>query len=371
LTRDAGTPFSCRDRREPAAGVWLDACRGRPPEERFTSVNGVPPHYLDWGAKAAVDCRRSAELSAEAGFGPPDDPAHAAILQGAGIRHPEYDDVKAPALNIAVVFDGPIPVRPDDSAPYKRFLKLAEQRDIVGAQIRDFERRVRRGGRSSCGTRRTAGSSPKRHNRRRSCRSCGSSCFDGDVVEPRSRWPPPERGSRGWRSGRLRRSASADVTRRARENSAEGGSVADLAITRASVDDAEAIARLVSDLGYPTSADEMRRRLVTIAANDDYETLVARRHGVVVGFVGTRVGHVYEADEPFGQVMALAVATGEQRRGLGRMLITAAESGMVARGARVLVVTSGIHRAGAHAFYESCGYSFTGRRYKKVVETSA
>jgi hypothetical protein len=81
------------------------------------------------------DYKRSAELSAEAGFEPPEDPALGAILQGAAIRHPEYERVQAPALNIVVVFDGPIPVRPEDDEAYKRFVKLAEQRDLVGTQI--------------------------------------------------------------------------------------------------------------------------------------------------------------------------------------------------------------------------------------------
>jgi pimeloyl-ACP methyl ester carboxylesterase len=97
--------------------------------------------YLD----AAVDYKRLAELSAEAGFGPPEDPALGAILQGAAIRHPEYERVQAPALNIVVVFDGPIPVRPEDDVAYKRFVKLAEQRDLVGTQIKQFERGVSRG----------------------------------------------------------------------------------------------------------------------------------------------------------------------------------------------------------------------------------
>lgn len=97
--------------------------------------------YLD----AAVDYKLSAELAAEAGFGPPEDPALAAILRGAAMRHPEYHSVKAPALNIAVVFDGPIPVRPEDDEAYKKFVKLAEQRDVVGARIKQFERGVARG----------------------------------------------------------------------------------------------------------------------------------------------------------------------------------------------------------------------------------
>jgi ribosomal protein S18 acetylase RimI-like enzyme len=52
------------------------------------------------------------------------------------------------------------------------------------------------------------------------------------------------------------------------------------------------------------------------------------------------------------------------------MLTQAAESMLVARGVCVLVVTSGNQRADAHAFYEKNGYTFTGRRYKKTVESS-
>jgi ribosomal protein S18 acetylase RimI-like enzyme len=141
--------------------------------------------------------------------------------------------------------------------------------------------------------------------------------------------------------------------------------VADIVIARASIDDSEAIALLVSDLGYPTSAGQMRQRLVAIIGDDDYETLVARDDGIVVGFIGTRVGHLYEADDQYGQIMVLAVTVRRQRSGIGRMLMKAAESSLAKRGARILVVTSGNQRADAHAFYERCGYTFTGRRYKK------
>jgi hypothetical protein len=44
-----------------------------------------------------------------------------------------------------VVFDGPIPVRPEDDPAYKAFVKLAEQRDVVGTQIKQFTQGVARG----------------------------------------------------------------------------------------------------------------------------------------------------------------------------------------------------------------------------------
>ena len=139
-----------------------------------------------------------------------------------------------------------------------------------------------------------------------------------------------------------------------------------IAIRQATLVDAAPLARLVSGLGYPTSPNQMQRRLEAILRNADYETLVAVRQSEIVGFVGTRIGCLYEQDDRYGQIMALAVATDQHRRGVGRLLLQAAETRLVERGARVLVVTSGIPRTDAHAFYEACGYTFTGRRYMKA-----
>ena len=124
-------------------------------------------------------------------------------------------------------------------------------------------------------------------------------------------------------------------------------------------------------LGYAVSPTQMHTRLQEILADDDYVTLVACDHNEVVGFIGTRVGPLYESDGLYGQIMALAIANDRQRRGTGRALIEAAESEIAARGARVVLVTTGHQRADAHAFYEKNGYTFTGRRYTKVIGSPA
>lgn len=97
--------------------------------------------YLD----AAVDYKALAAIAREAGLASHPDPAIAAIQRGAAVRSPEYRRVRAPALNIAVVFDGPIPSRPDDPEDYKRYLRLSEERGVVEANIRQFERGMRQG----------------------------------------------------------------------------------------------------------------------------------------------------------------------------------------------------------------------------------
>jgi ribosomal protein S18 acetylase RimI-like enzyme len=147
--------------------------------------------------------------------------------------------------------------------------------------------------------------------------------------------------------------------------------MAGIAVRDATIADSEAMARLVSDLGYPTSSSQMYMRLESILRHGDYHTLVACDGDRIVGFIGTRIGPLYESDHLYGQIMALAVAMDRQRRGVGRLLVQAAESILGQDGARVFVVTSGNHRTDAHAFYEKNGYTFTGRRYKKPVALPA
>ena len=140
-----------------------------------------------------------------------------------------------------------------------------------------------------------------------------------------------------------------------------------LTIRDATIADAGRIAALMTELGYPTSAEQMSSRLTTILHDDSYRTLVACDGATIAGVVGTRVGPMYEIDEPYGQIMALVIAAEYRRHGIGGRLVEAAESFFAGRGARVVIVTSAHRRADAHAFYESHGYAFDGRRFKKPL----
>jgi hypothetical protein len=75
-----------------------------------------------------------------------------------------------------------------------------------------------------------------------------------------------------------------------------------LQVRDAHLADSDQIARLVSDLGYPTSPGEMRRRLEAIVDDESYQTLVALNGADIVGFVGTRIGVLYENDDRYGRL---------------------------------------------------------------------
>ena len=71
----------------------------------------------------------------------------------------------------------------------------------------------------------------------------------------------------------------------------------------ATIADSVQIARLVSGLGYPTTPAQMQKRLQAILSNNDYATMVACDGDTLVGFVGTRVGPLYEHDGQYRQIM--------------------------------------------------------------------
>jgi ribosomal protein S18 acetylase RimI-like enzyme len=146
----------------------------------------------------------------------------------------------------------------------------------------------------------------------------------------------------------------------------KGALSVNIELRAATLADAAQIAGLMTALGYATSSAQMQRRLESILPDEDYATLVACDGEHVVGVIGTRVGPLYESDERYGQIMVLSVATGHQRRGIGQMLVQAAESLLATRDVSLFIVTSGNQRADAHAFYEKNGYTWTGRRYRKT-----
>lgn len=102
--------------------------------------------------------------------------------------------------------------------------------------------------------------------------------------------------------------------------------MANIVIREVTAGDAEGIATLMSELGYPTSPDQMQRRLAAIFHDKDYDTFAAFNGADIVGFAGARSGHLYEDDALYGQVMTLVVAPALRRGGVGRLLIRAVEA---------------------------------------------
>ncbi len=117
--------------------------------------------------------------------------------------------------------------------------------------------------------------------------------------------------------------------------------------------DVAALAELAGELGYPTEAADLARRLAELLAGDD--VWVAELDGRVVGWAHCTVRRSLVV-EPHIEVMGLVVGEGWRGRGIGRLLMAAADRSARAHGVSVIRLRSSIHREGAHAFYLGLGY---------------
>ena len=138
-------------------------------------------------------------------------------------------------------------------------------------------------------------------------------------------------------------------------------------IRTASMNDASPIANLLSQLGYPTSTDEMKGRLAEILSNPNYLTLVAEHQNEVVGILGAGVFPFYEKTGMYGRILALVVDEKRQGQGIGGSLVAQAEKWLKERRADSIIVNSGKQRKGAHRFYKQLGYAETRLRFVKTL----
>jgi GNAT superfamily N-acetyltransferase len=131
--------------------------------------------------------------------------------------------------------------------------------------------------------------------------------------------------------------------------------------------DTFALASLISELGSPTSPEEMQRRVERVRGRSDVTAFVALAEGSIVGMAGLLVTPSFVRSTPDGQIIALVVAETHRGRGIGRELMKRAEAWLADKGVKRVSLTSGLHRASAHAFYRACSYEQTGLRFVHTI----
>ncbi len=121
--------------------------------------------------------------------------------------------------------------------------------------------------------------------------------------------------------------------------------------------DAEAVAALAGQLGYPAGAAEVGRRIAALAPRAEAALFVAEgAGGEVLGWAAVESRLLLETGT-FAELTGLVVDSGARGGGAGRALVAAAEAWARAGGQHVLRVRSNVVRRQARAFYERLGYA--------------
>ena len=128
-----------------------------------------------------------------------------------------------------------------------------------------------------------------------------------------------------------------------------------LSIRPATDADADTIAALFTDEGYPAGPTDIVERL-TRFASDHSRVLVAEHDGALLGFIALHAMPRFEHDDRILRVLALVVDAGARERGVGRALMAEAERIGTDLDAAFIEITAGHHRPEARRLYESLGY---------------
>ena len=127
------------------------------------------------------------------------------------------------------------------------------------------------------------------------------------------------------------------------------------AIRPARVDDAADIARLGTELGYPSTEAEMRTRIERLLVSDAYFLMVAEVEARIVGWIAAERRLLLESGER-AEIVGLIVTGTARRTGIGHDLVEAAEDWARRQGLNRMAVRSSVTRAESHPFYERLGY---------------
>jgi GNAT superfamily N-acetyltransferase len=125
------------------------------------------------------------------------------------------------------------------------------------------------------------------------------------------------------------------------------------------------VTELLLALGYPSPSAEITRRIADANASADTAVFVAESAKHVVGVVSIHCLPLFHANGFLGRITSLVVSPESRQRGVGRLLVTAAEEFARKHGCARVELTSGDRRPDAHTFYESLGYRRTSQRFIK------
>ena len=136
-------------------------------------------------------------------------------------------------------------------------------------------------------------------------------------------------------------------------------------IRSASYKDIDQLLNLLSDLGYSSDKDTIAESLTRYKSSDDYEVLVAEHEGKVIGCISLHVMRLFHAAGNAGRITSLVISSESRGKGIGKVLVNAADQFFKSMDCVKTEVTSGDHRKEAHKFYQSEGYVIDERRFIK------
>ena len=129
------------------------------------------------------------------------------------------------------------------------------------------------------------------------------------------------------------------------------------------------IAELAGQLSYPSTLEEITRRLTEMKGDTDHAVFVAELEtGDIAGWIAVFVYRTVEA-EARAEISGLVVDERFRSQRIGERLLTRSEEWARERGCSAIGLRSNVIRERAHAFYERHGYTHikTQKSFRKTL----
>ena len=139
--------------------------------------------------------------------------------------------------------------------------------------------------------------------------------------------------------------------------------VLSMPIRKAEARDAEAVAGLLGELGYPTTRAAAAERLAALDGRDP--VFVLDEDGATIGVIALHIGPELHRDRPVTHIVALVVTDAMRGRDKGLVLVQHAIAVARDRGCGLIELTSRLERESAHGFYEAAGFTRTAHRFSR------
>jgi ribosomal protein S18 acetylase RimI-like enzyme len=141
----------------------------------------------------------------------------------------------------------------------------------------------------------------------------------------------------------------------------------DVSLRPAREADAERVAALMTELGYPSTAEGVKDRLHGSLNSQTSCCLVAQADNEVIGVMSLELVPYFPTDSTICRVTSLVVSSRHRSRGVGEKLIADATTFAREHGCSGIEVTSAERRVDAHRFYQRLGFARTGLRFFQTL----
>ena len=141
-----------------------------------------------------------------------------------------------------------------------------------------------------------------------------------------------------------------------------------MTIREATIDDVPSLVGLTSELGYPDSEEEIRKRFDIVSASPFHKIFVADQDSEIIGLMSFHELDLLYVSGKLGRITALVVTKSERGKGIGKLLVSKAVELAYESNCKRLELTTNIHRVDAHKFYEHLGFEESSKRFIKKIE---